>query len=169
MITFKTEVRIERPIEEVYTYVSDPLNFPSWNSAVQDVRENPGGKTYSMERRLPTGRALNELAIVDLERPRRFGLRTVSGPTPFRYSYLFSPERGKTLVELDAQVELNGPAALLPQLAQRAVKNGVDENLATLKKILVQRFPKPRALVRFMPGASRLPGSPRRREKEVSP
>jgi hypothetical protein len=39
-------------------------------------------------------------------------------------------------MKLDAQVELPGAAALLPQLARRAVKRGVDDNLATLKQIL---------------------------------
>jgi uncharacterized protein YndB with AHSA1/START domain len=136
MITFETDVRIERPIDEVYDSVSDPLNFPRWNSAVEVVREHVRGRSYSMERRLPTGRAVNELEILALERPREFAIRTTSGPTPFLYGYLFSSAGGGTLVELDAEVELHGAAALVPQLARRAVKNGVDENLATLKRVL---------------------------------
>jgi uncharacterized protein YndB with AHSA1/START domain len=136
VIIFETEVRIERPIEEVYAYVSDPLNFPRWNSAVQEVRENVRGKTYSMERRLPSGRAVNELEILALDRPREFAIRTISGPTPFLYRYLFASEGNGTLVKLDAQVELHGAAALVPKLARRAVKSGVDENLATLKGVL---------------------------------
>jgi uncharacterized protein YndB with AHSA1/START domain len=138
VITFETEVRIGRPIEEVYAYVSDPLNFPRWNSAVQEVRENVRGQSYSMERRLPSGRTVNELEILALERPREFAIRTTSGPTPFLYRYLFVSEGGATLVKLDAQVELHGAAALVPQLARRAVKNGVDENLATLRGVLEQ-------------------------------
>lgn len=35
MIGFETSVRIERPIEEVFALVSDPLQFPLWNSAVR--------------------------------------------------------------------------------------------------------------------------------------
>jgi uncharacterized protein YndB with AHSA1/START domain len=136
VIRFETDVRIERPIEKVYAYVSDPLNFPRWNSAVQEVRENVRGRSYSMERRLPTGRAVNEMEILAFERPREFAIHTTSGPTPFLYRYLFSSDGGDTLVKLDAQVELHGAAALVPQLARRAVKNGVDENLATLKGIL---------------------------------
>ncbi len=37
MISFETSVRIERPIEEVFDFVSDPTQFPRWNSAVQAV------------------------------------------------------------------------------------------------------------------------------------
>ena len=61
MITFEADVRIDRPIEEVFAYVSEPLNFPDWNSAVQAVRKssagaNGTGSTYVMERELPSGR-----------------------------------------------------------------------------------------------------------------
>ena len=136
MIAFETDVCIERPIEDVFAYVSNPGNFPFWNSAVNAVRESEPGSTYVMERRLPTGRAVNELKIVGSERPREFAIRTMSGPTPFSYVYRFSAENGETVVRLDAEVELEGVASLLPQLARRAVKKGVDDNLATLKEIL---------------------------------
>jgi uncharacterized protein YndB with AHSA1/START domain len=142
VIAFETGVRIGRSIEEVFAYASDPLNFPRWNAAVQAVRktsagENGVGATYSMERELPGGRAVNELEVVASERPYRFAIRATAGPTPFVYRYLFTPESGGTLVELDANVELPGAAAaLLPALARRAVKKGVDDNLATLKHVL---------------------------------
>jgi uncharacterized protein YndB with AHSA1/START domain len=141
LITFESSVRIRRPIEEVFSYVADPLNFPRWNSAVEAVRKtsaavNGVASTYSMERELPTGRAVNELEVVASQRPREFAIRTTAGPTPFLYRYRFCGERGETVVRLDAEVELQGTAALLPAIARRLVKNGVDDNLATLKQIL---------------------------------
>ena len=45
MITFQTSIGIERPIEDVFAYVSDPRNFPAWNSAVRDVRATSAGGT----------------------------------------------------------------------------------------------------------------------------
>jgi hypothetical protein len=39
-------------------------------------------------------------------------------------------------MKLEAEVELPGAAAFLPQLARRLVKRGVDDNLAALKQIL---------------------------------
>jgi carbon monoxide dehydrogenase subunit G len=139
-MNFKTAIRIERPIEEVFDYVSDPVNFPHWNSAVQSVRgTSPGeaaGATYLMERDLPGGKAENELAIVVWNRPAEFTIRTTSGPTPFTYQYRFADEGGATLVELKAEVELAGIAGALGPLASPAVKRGVDANFAELKRIL---------------------------------
>jgi uncharacterized protein YndB with AHSA1/START domain len=141
VITFETGVRINRPIEEVFSYVSDPLNFPRWNSAVQTVRKTSAGTNgvasrYLMERELPAGRAVNELEVVTSERPREFAIRATAGPTPFLYRYRFSAENGATVMRLDAEVELPGATALLPQLARRLVKNGVEDNFATLKQVL---------------------------------
>jgi uncharacterized membrane protein len=141
MIAFETHARIDRPIDEVFDYVSDPLNLPRWNSAVQAVRKASAAghglaSTYLMERELPSGRVANELEVVASESPREFTIRATAGPTPFLYRYRFAAENGATIIELNAQVELPGAAALLPQLARRAVKKGVDDNLATLKQLL---------------------------------
>jgi uncharacterized protein YndB with AHSA1/START domain len=144
MIAFETDVHIDRPIEDVVAYVSDPLNFPRWNSAVQAVRKTSAGgngvaSTYSMERDLPGGRAVNELEVVASEWPHQFAIRATAGPTPFLYRYRFTAEGGGTVVKLDAHVELPRAAALLPALARRAVTRGVDDNLATLKHVLEAR------------------------------
>jgi uncharacterized protein YndB with AHSA1/START domain len=140
-MNFETSVRIERPVEEVFDYVSDPRNFARWNSAVQAVREtSPGtdgvGATYLMERELPSGRVENDLEVTALERPTEFEITTTSGPTPFVYRYSFSDERGATLLRLAAEVELSGLAGALGPLASRAVKRGVDSNFGDLKRIL---------------------------------
>jgi carbon monoxide dehydrogenase subunit G len=140
-VNFETSVRIDRPMDQVFDYVSDPINFPHWNSAVQSVREtSPGqdgvGATYMMERDLPSGRAENGLEVLERNRPAEFVIRTTSGPTPFHYRYRFSDEGTATVVELAAEVELGGIAGALGPLASRAVKRGVDSNFADLKRIL---------------------------------
>ena len=140
-MNFETSVLIERPIEQVFDYVSDPTTFPRWNSAVQSVRETSAGAdgvgaTYLMERELPGGRAENALEVVEVNRPTLFVIRTTSGPTPFLYRYVLADEEGATMLELAAEVELGGVAGALGPLASRAVKRGVDSNFADLKRIL---------------------------------
>jgi uncharacterized protein YndB with AHSA1/START domain len=80
VIAFETSTRISRPIEQVFSYVSDPLNFPRWNSAVQEVLTTSSGdagaaSTYLMVRELPTRRAVNRLEMVAIERPSEFVIR----------------------------------------------------------------------------------------------
>jgi hypothetical protein len=130
MIAFETQVQIDRSIEEVFAYVSDPLNFPHWNSAVEAVGKTPAGdngvsSTYVMARELPTGRAVNELEIVANKPPSELVIRAVAGPTPFLYRYRFAAANDVTVMQLNAEVELPGAAAFLPQLARRLIKKGV--------------------------------------------
>ena len=144
MIVFQTSIGIKRPTEEVFAYVCDPRNLPAWNSAVQAVRPTSAatsgvGSTFSMKRELPNGPAINQLEVIASNAPREFTIRTTAGPTPFLYRYQFAAHNGETVVQLDAQVELDGIATRLPQLARRAVKKGVDDNLATLKVVLEKR------------------------------
>ena len=141
MITFQTSVRIKRPIDEVFAFVSDPLLFPRWNSAVQTVHRTSeergtAGSTYSMQRQLPSGQVENELEVLASEHPTEFAIRTTSGPTPFRYRYRFVSDDADTVIRLDANVELTGVTSVLGPLAARAVRRGVDANLAALKHTL---------------------------------
>jgi carbon monoxide dehydrogenase subunit G len=140
-VNLETSVRIGRPLQEVFDYVSDPGNFPTWNSAVQSVAEtSPGeagvGATYVMHRQLPDGPAESGLEVVERKPHTEFTIRTTSGPTPFTYRYRFSDDDGATVVDLAAEVELGGLASALGPLASRAVKRGVDSNFADLKRIL---------------------------------
>jgi carbon monoxide dehydrogenase subunit G len=147
VISFETSVRIERPIEQVFAFVSDPIQFPQWNSAVQAVRRTSvvrgasagtgePGSTYSIERELPSGRVENGLEVFVLEQPTEFGIRTTSGPTPFVYDYAFAPDGQDTIIHLDASVELVGVTAALGPLAARAIRRGVDANFTALKRTL---------------------------------
>jgi len=142
VIDFETGVRIERALEEVFAFVSDPLNFPRWNSAVRAVCKTSAdgdsgvGSTYFMERALPTGTAVNGLEIVARESRTTFSIRTTSGPTPFLYRFRLTPDDRATVVRLQGEAELGGVGDLLAPLARRALERGVDDNLATLKRIL---------------------------------
>jgi hypothetical protein len=89
-----------------------------------------------MERQLPSGRVQNDMEVFSHDRPLEFGIRTTSGPTPFSYLYRFVPEGRDTLLRLEGGFTLEGAPALLGPLAARAVRHGVDGNLATLKRLL---------------------------------
>jgi uncharacterized protein YndB with AHSA1/START domain len=134
MLNIQTSIRIARPRADVFALLSDPLRFPLWHSAVTAV--DGDGTRYVMYRSLPTGPAENGLEIVESEPPERFGVRTTSGPTPFLYRYSLTEAGGATVVALDAAVELDGAFGLLGPVAGRAVKRGIDANLATLSDVL---------------------------------
>src|SRR4029453_2017355 len=125
---FETSVRIERAVGEVFDYVSNPRNFPRWNSAVQAVSVTSGeggpGSTYLMERELRGGGGENKLGIPARDRPTEFALRTTSGPPPFVYRYRFDSKGATTVVHLAAEVELSGIAGAAGPLGGALGKRG---------------------------------------------
>jgi uncharacterized protein YndB with AHSA1/START domain len=141
-IRIETDIRVERPTEWVFDYVANPRNFPQWNAAVEAVREtttvgdNDVGSKYRIERRLPTGRAENEVEVVARARPTTFAIKTTSGPTPFGYRFKLARAGDSTIIHVDADTDLGVPASLLVSLVRRAVQRGVEANLAALKATL---------------------------------
>lgn len=139
MIHFETSIHINRPREAVFDVVSDPETYPSWNSAVQAVRplgDTSGARAYRMERRLPSGPAENLLEVVSATPPDQLVIRASEGPTPFTHRYRLREANGGTDLSVEADVELEGTARLLGPIAAGAVRRGVDENFAALKRLL---------------------------------
>lgn len=142
MIELETRIRIGRAAEDVFDYVSDPHTFPSWNSAVTAVSlistggVDGVGATYSMARRLPLGEVENVLEVVFRDRPHRFGIRTISGPTPLAYEFRFAAEGPETVLDVGLRVQLGGVASVLGPIAGLAVRRGVEENLSALRRLL---------------------------------
>ena len=119
VISFRDSIRIDRPIEQVFAFVSDPIQLPALElggagraaylrRARSLERDRRPGSTYAMERELPSGQVENGLEVFAREQPTEFGIRTTSGPTPFVYDYQFGFDGEDTIVHLDASVELDG-------------------------------------------------------------
>ena len=43
VVTEEADIVIERPIDEVFAYVSDPLNDPEWCPTVREAQQVGGG------------------------------------------------------------------------------------------------------------------------------
>jgi uncharacterized protein YndB with AHSA1/START domain len=135
-IRFETSVGITRPHEDVFDYVADAGRLAEWNLAVTTVEPVLGTPGHHvMRRELPTGVAINEIAIA-AERPAEMTLRTITGPTPFVYRYTFAPTPSGTRITLLAEIELAGIARLAGPLAAHGLRRGVDANLDSLRQVL---------------------------------
>ena len=143
--TFTLELDIQAAPEKVLAFVADFATTPLWYSAVQRVERIGGvglGARYSVHRRLPVGPVVNTVEVVGFDDGQEITFASVDGPTPFRYRYLVVPEAGGSRLQLDAAISaagLPGPARLLGPLAGRLFKNGMRDNLGTLKRLIEAR------------------------------
>ena len=144
MGSFTIAIEIARDTHDVFAYVSDVASMPLWYEAVQDVRPLSSDATgidarYEITRNLPGGRFQNEIAVREYETDRLFTIESVSGPTPFRYSYRLEPNGGATRLHLDGEITgagLPGPIARVDALATKLFKRGMGDNLQRLRQLI---------------------------------
>ena len=151
MQTFQNTITIARPAGEVFAFLADLRNIPTWNYAIErTVPTSPGpagaGTTYRQTRTIPR-RSEENLQITVFEPPSRLTIHGQLGPFQATLSYLLQPTAGGTRLTND--VGLEPISALLrpvgPLVVPR-IKAAVAGNLSTLKQLLENgRSPAARA------------------------
>jgi hypothetical protein len=142
-VHFVNVVDVERPIEDVYTYLADFENVPSWNYAIaltEKTSDGPVGvgTTYRQVRTLPS-RSEETFELTVYEPHRSLGLSGTLGPFSAELEYHLEPlERGTRLTN-EVELRPRGILGTVGQLAGSRVKEAVADNLAELKRILESR------------------------------
>lgn len=141
METFENTVTIRRPPDDVFAFLADFENVPSWNHAIESTTKTSAGpvgvgSTYRQIRSRPR-RSEEWLEVTAFEPAAHLGVEGVIGRFHARLDYRLEPsEAGTRLlngVELDAA---SAVSKLLAPLAVSRVKAAVAENLDSLRRIL---------------------------------
>jgi carbon monoxide dehydrogenase subunit G len=124
-------IEIARTPEDVFTYLTEVSNLPSWQTGVKSATLRDG---RIEESRSLLGRELNTtLEIVEEEPPRLFTLRALESPVPFTVRHELEPADGGTRLTVTAEGDVPGFAAgLLARGAERQFRKDFER----LKQIL---------------------------------
>ena len=132
------ERRIERPREDVEAYAADWRNDEQWIGALDEVRlvrEDPlqvARVASFLGKRIEY---VNE--VVEHEPGRRLVMRSVKAPFPMTVTYEFEDaERGASVMRIRTQGDTSGFYRIAGPLLSRAVKRGLERDLAQLKERL---------------------------------
>jgi carbon monoxide dehydrogenase subunit G len=142
-VHFVNVVDVELPIEDVFAYLADFENVPSWNYAIAETEKTSDGPvgvgtTYRQVRTLPS-RSEESFEVTVYEPHRSLGLSGTLGPFAADLEYqLESSERGTRLTN-EVELRPRGIAGMVGRLANSKVKEAVADNLAELKRILESR------------------------------
>jgi uncharacterized protein YndB with AHSA1/START domain len=136
-------IEISRRPEDVFTYVLDPLSRPEWEvSAVSAHREDPspltvGSKTTVLNRMGPWKVPTTE-EVVELNPPRQFTMRGVSGPLAGVARCTVEPLNGgrRSRLTIALEIEAHGLGKLLLPLARPRARRVLPKNLKKLKEVL---------------------------------
>lgn len=141
MATFQNTLMIQRPIDDVFAFLADFENIPTWNYAiVQTTKTSPGpvevGTTYRQIRSIPT-RSEEGFEVTAFEPTTRLEVHGDIGPFTATISYLLAPVGdGTRLVNVVDLEPASAASRLLAPLATSRVKAAVAANLNTLKRLL---------------------------------
>ena len=137
MLEFKNTIRIDRPIEEVFAFLSDFENIPKWNYYVLEVRqlsESPIGigTTYHQVRKTDE----QDFHITEFEANRTVAVKTLPQSSPsFERRFTLYEEGNTTRIRDEWNLDTGRPV-VLEKLAGGRVKSAVAENLAKLQELL---------------------------------
>jgi uncharacterized protein YndB with AHSA1/START domain len=140
MISHQVDITIQRPIEEVFAFLTDPKNHSRWDTTSISMEQlEPGpwreGTRFREIRKL--GRRNVEVAsqVAALEPNRRFNIMSLSGPE-WRGQWLFDEVEKGTRLRFEGRLTFTGAMRLMEPLIARGFKRQIDENFARLKEIL---------------------------------
>ena len=144
MVKLEHSVTINRPVSEVFAYLTDVTNLPEWQGGTIDVRPETEGATSVGSRFTQVlkflGRRLEStLEVTEYEPDRRFSLRTLSGPVPFTVRHTLEPSDGATRIDVVGEGEPGGFFRMAEPLVARQAKRMFEHDFATLKDLLEAR------------------------------
>jgi uncharacterized protein YndB with AHSA1/START domain len=139
------EVEIDRPVDEVFAFVSDPTGDPHWCPKVQSVSPlggdggpGPGARYAVVHKPVPLRPARRlEMSCVAWDPPRRLEWREDDGTDVFVVSYELEPVRdgAATRFTQRSNAEIGAPRLLHP-LFRHGIGRDVAGQLRRLKRLL---------------------------------
>jgi uncharacterized protein YndB with AHSA1/START domain len=137
--TFEHSVTIDRPVEEVFAYLTDIRNLPRWQDGVVDARaeqEAGPGAQFTEVRSFLGKRIESTMEIFEYEPSRVFSIRVAKGPIPFEVRHVFEVAGDGTRIQVHGSGEPGGFFKLAEPLVARQAEKAAKKSFATLKKLL---------------------------------
>ncbi|HEX7263964.1 MAG TPA: SRPBCC family protein [Candidatus Dormibacteraeota bacterium] len=138
MSEFAASALINRPSEDVWRFISDPLNAAVWGRGVSDVvitSDGPVGLGTTLGLRMSGSKM--QARIIKYEADRAFTLEFTSGPVKgSKLTYSVQSVEGKTTLATDLEMRLSGAWRIFyPILVRRRIRDR-EWGVINVKRIL---------------------------------
>lgn len=141
MINLELGTLIDRPIKDVFTFVSNPNNMSKWNSAVVSIQQVTPG-TVGVGTKFKTvgeamGRRLEgEMQVQAFEPDSKCGFQLHAGPMQMNLTMSFKTVGTGTKLNLNVQGNPAGVFKLAEGVMTGQIKSLMEGNLTKLKSVL---------------------------------
>lgn len=141
MFTKTVEVVIARPVDEVFSFVGDVRNRPSWDDSVDSeelTSPEPIGVGSTVRTRLTSMRREYQYTweIVEHRPPTHMKVESTSGPFPTALVFDFDRDGDGTRVRASVTGRPTGTMRVLQPMLARTTQKNLDRGYARLKRLL---------------------------------
>jgi carbon monoxide dehydrogenase subunit G len=141
MPTITQSVTINRPVAEVWDYLSNFENTTRWSRGVLEARQTSGGPlgvgaTLQAVVTAFGRRRTADYLVTEFEPGQAFAFEVSSGPLASRARYSVEPAGAGTRLTASGEAVVTGVARLLAPILVRTVRKHSEADLANLKRIL---------------------------------
>ncbi|NIS83510.1 MAG: hypothetical protein GTO14_25680 [Anaerolineales bacterium] len=141
MMKIEHSVVIERPIEEVFAFLNDAENNPTWQSGVLEAEKTSEGDiekgtTYREVRKFLGQRIESTYEITEHEPNKKLASKTISGPIPVTLTTTFESVEGGTKVTVVGEADPGGFFKLAEAVVSRTFAKSLDADFGSLKAIM---------------------------------
>jgi uncharacterized protein YndB with AHSA1/START domain len=140
MIKVESSVVISKPVEEVFSYVTNGDNATKWQvgveSAVQEAPVDLVGSRYTEVRKFMGQELKTTMEVTAVERPSKWAAKVVQGPVPYELQVAFAPQGAATKVTISIEGEPTGVFKLAAGMLESQLDKIIHENGEKLKSTL---------------------------------
>jgi len=141
MINLELSALIDRPVKDVFAFVSNPNNMSKWNSAVVSLQQiTPGavgvGTKFKSVGEMMGRHIEGEMQVIAYEPDSKCGFQMNAGPMQVNITLAFKTVGTGTKLSLNAQGNPAGIFKLAEGVMAGQVKSMMETNLARLKSAL---------------------------------
>jgi uncharacterized protein YndB with AHSA1/START domain len=141
MVKNEKTITINRPIEEVFAYVSDLQNGPEWQNGLVEARritEGPlgVGTKFTDVRKFPGGKLESVVQCTTYEPNKKVVFKTITGSWPFEDTWIFESTAEGTRLTDRLDLHTSGWMRLVVPLVASGLRRDMDANIGILKNML---------------------------------
>jgi uncharacterized membrane protein len=136
MVNYSDDIAVDRPADDVFTFVADVTRHPSWMGGTRATALTDGPVHAGYRYRYQSEEGELELEVTEFQPGRSFSARTVSGP--FRWNGTFEVERDgeeRSRVRSSGSLRLTGIRRILEPFMGGEVRRREREELVRLKDL----------------------------------
>ena len=141
MIRIETSVVIDRPIDEVFEFVSDVENNSLWQPSFLEGKQTSSGSlgvgtTITTTSRYLGFRMKSDWEVVEFEPNKKYVAKSISGREQAKGTWTFEPVANGTRVDLVAEMGISGLFRIVEPILKNIGQRETEKEFAALKELL---------------------------------